>query len=363
MKNYFYIADFSLPNKSAYSIHVLKICDAFNELNRKKITLLIPHIQRNYNFKKIQVDYLLKFSPVIKAFYLKKIKLNFIKRIFFALKIYFFLKNKKKKFIISRSIVTSLILAGLNIKNILEIHTQLTGITKIFFRFSKINFINKNLKFIFINERLRRMCNIEKKKSIILYDAVDHRDFKPTKKIKNKKTCFYSGSFAKGKGVEIISKVAKILPEYKFHLYGNIDTLNKSKILKQKNIIFKGFLTYSKLVKVIKNYKVLLMPYQKKVGVLIEGINVAKYFSPLKMFDYMASGKIIIASELEVYQKFLINKKNSLIIKDNSLTWAKKIKECFKSDKYDQLGTEARKDSKNYSWIKRVIKIKEFDEK
>ena len=29
-KKIFYIADFSIPNKSAYTVHVLKICD--NEL-------------------------------------------------------------------------------------------------------------------------------------------------------------------------------------------------------------------------------------------------------------------------------------------------------------------------------------------
>ena len=33
------------------------------------------------------------------------------------------------------------------------------------------------------------------------------------------------------------------------------------------------------------------MPYQKKIGVLIRNTNVEDYFSPLKMFDYMASGK------------------------------------------------------------------------
>ena len=32
------------------------------------------------------------------------------------------------------------------------------------------------------------------------------------------------------------------------------------------------------------------MPYKKNVGVLIKDINVAKYFSPLKMYDYLASG-------------------------------------------------------------------------
>ena len=182
MENSFYIADFSLPNKSAYSVHVLKICDAFNELNKEKITLLIPHVQNNYNFKKIQNDYLLKFSPLIKFFFLKKQKLNFLKRIFLAFKIYFFLKNRKKNLIISRSIITSLILAGLNIKNILEIHTELTGVTKFFFKIIKLNFIKKNLKFIFISETLRKIYKIKKKQSVILFDSVDYRDFKPSKK-------------------------------------------------------------------------------------------------------------------------------------------------------------------------------------
>ena len=30
-KKIFYISDFSLPNMSAYTIHVLKMCDAFSE--------------------------------------------------------------------------------------------------------------------------------------------------------------------------------------------------------------------------------------------------------------------------------------------------------------------------------------------
>ena len=71
-KNVFYIADFSLPNKSAYSLHVLKICDAFNEINKFKIKLLIPHIKKNYSIKKIKNDFLLKKKPEIKYFYKKK---------------------------------------------------------------------------------------------------------------------------------------------------------------------------------------------------------------------------------------------------------------------------------------------------
>ena len=50
------------------------------------------------------------------------------------------------------------------------------------------------------------------------------------------------------------------------------------------------------------------MPYQKKISVLIKNSNVESYFSPLKMFDYMAAGKIIIASDLKVYSTFLKTK-------------------------------------------------------
>ena len=71
-KNVFYIADFSLPNKSAYSLHVLKICDAFNEINKNKINLLLPHIHKNYSDKKIKNDFLLKKNQKLSILIIKK---------------------------------------------------------------------------------------------------------------------------------------------------------------------------------------------------------------------------------------------------------------------------------------------------
>ena len=66
-KSIFYISDFSLPNMSAYALHVLKMCDAFSEKNYQ-VNLLIPNIKKDYNFKKIKRDYLLKFSFKIHSF-------------------------------------------------------------------------------------------------------------------------------------------------------------------------------------------------------------------------------------------------------------------------------------------------------
>lgn len=359
-KNVFYIADFSLPNKSAYSLHVLKICDAFNEINKFKIKLLIPHIKKNYSIKKIKNDFLLKKKPEIKYFYNKKKQLNFFSRVLFSFKILIFVKKIEPEIIISRSIVPSIILALFNIKNTLEIHSELSGFTKIFFSITKLNYVKKNIKFIFINEYLRKKFYVNKNRSIILYDAVDYRDFRPSNRKTYKDCCFYSGSFAKGKALEIIIKVAKKLPDIKFHLYGNPDTIYKKKVEELNNVFFKGYVNYSKLVILINNYKVLLMPYKKNVGVLIKDLNVAKYFSPLKMFDYLASGKTIIASDLPVYRDILKNNINAIILKDDVKMWSKMISRALKSKNYDNLGKNARKISKNYSWKSRITKIINF---
>ena len=359
-KNVFYIADFSLPNKSAYSLHVLKICDAFNEINKNKINLLLPHIHKNYSDKKIKNDFLLKKKPKIKYFNNKKKRLNFFSRIAFYFKILLYIKKNDHRIIISRSIIPSILLALFNVKNILEIHTELSGFTKIFFSIIKINFIGKNLKFIFINEYLRKKFKIKKEKSIILYDAVDYRDFKPSNRKTFKNCCFYSGSFAKGKALEIIFKVAKKLPKIDFHLYGNQETIYNKKIKKLKNVFFRGYLNYSKLVLAINNYKVLLMPYKKNVGVLIKDLNVAKYFSPLKMYEYLASGKIIIASDLPVYRYILKNNINSIILKEDINMWSRMITKALKTKQYNHLGIAGRKISKNYSWKSRIIKIINF---
>ena len=51
----FYVAEFSLPNMSAYSLHVLKMCDALSELGYD-LTLILNSCNERYNFSKIKID-------------------------------------------------------------------------------------------------------------------------------------------------------------------------------------------------------------------------------------------------------------------------------------------------------------------
>ena len=364
-KSLVYIADFSLPNMSAYALHVLKMCDAFSEL-RYSVKLILPYKKNTYNYSKIKKNFLLKKKfEIISIFYKKKF-LFFLTRIFFTYKIFFYLRKENINKVYSRSIVPAVILSFFKYDVILEIHTEMSGFTKFFFKVINLKFLRDNLKIVVINKKLIDLLSINNKNCLILDDAVDPRDFKKSKKNRTlKNTCFYSGSFVEGKGIETIQKLAHALPQFDFHLYGNIKTYNNYITEKfPKNMVFKGFISYNKLTKKIKNYKILLMPYQKKIGVLIKNTKVEKYFSPLKMFDYMASGKIIIASDLKVYKHILKNKINSILIDPDKISlWIKSIKNVSKSKNLNYLGNNAMKDALNHSWILRVKKIQKFYEK
>ena len=52
-----YISETSLTNKSAQSLHVLKMCDAFCKKN--DVQLIIPYANNNLSLKKIKKNFLL----------------------------------------------------------------------------------------------------------------------------------------------------------------------------------------------------------------------------------------------------------------------------------------------------------------
>ena len=63
---------------------------------------------------------------------------------------------------------------------------------------------------------------------------------KKEKKNKVNYSCVYTGSFYKGKGLEFILKLSKLLPKVNFYFYGDISTLDKKNLLyNQKNVYFK----------------------------------------------------------------------------------------------------------------------------
>jgi len=350
----YYVAELILPSKSAYSIHVLKMCEAFSKLGFNINLLIINHKNKNQIFKSYNIKNKFQISSILN----KSIKLNFVSRIIFSLKI--LLDNSDKNSIfISRSIVFALIASLFKKKVIIELHHEITGFSKIFYFLLKNLELINNLNYIFLNKSLNKIYKIDFKKSIILDDAVKIEDFKLKKSIKYKKTCVYIGSFFEGKGIEQILRLALLNKNINFHLYGDKQFLKISK--KIKNVKIFNFINYNKIPETLSKYEIALMPYQKRVKGR-SSIWLEKYMSPLKMFDYLAARMIIIASNLEVYKHILKNNYNAVLVKVNDdKLWSQKIQKLFKHNgKKNRLINNAYKTAEKYTWEKRCKKIINF---
>ena len=87
-------------------------------------------------------------------------------------------------------------------------------------------------------------------------------------------------------------------------------------------------------------------------------LGFSNFTSPLKLFEYMASGMPIVVSNSEIFREIL-SQKNSLFFKENdSKDLAQKIKYLSENQKIAQkIGRNAFFDSKKYTYQKRAEKI------
>jgi len=307
-----------IDNLLMFMDEALLICAKFNKNVKAK------------NYKNYFNLHTKKKIKVISIF--KNLNLNSsINRLIYGFKVALKLKDENN-LIISRSLIASLFLTIFKVKHFLEIHQELKGLTKFLFLNLKFIYSKQIIKVIFISKGLSKFYKLNNGKYIILHDACDLRDFKLKHRLKkNIKNIYYLGSFYKGRGIEIIKRLAQLTPEFNYYLYG----LRDEDIKSFKNFKVFSLVSYKQTIKLIKNADLLLMPYQSKVSINSLNFNddISKFISPLKMFEYLATGIPLISSDLEVLREKLVNRKNSILIKNYAtpLSWKKAILELSKN--------------------------------
>lgn len=354
-----YVAETSLTNKSAYTQHVVKMCDAFCQLNHDLI-LYLPKVGENFVFEILKKKFLLMAEKEFKIKSLIDKKLtNFFFKLFFLRKVLKNVKSDKPDLIITRSSLSSILFSIFGIKHILEIHSEFQSLTKflmINLKFIESNYIKKK---ILISESLNKIFKFKKIEYIVLHDGVDVKNFKVSKERNQIKKVCYTGGFYKGRGIELIIELAKNFKDLKFELYGQTDhKLN----IQLDNIKIFDYVDYCDVPNILSSSDILLMPYANQVFVRSKSLNTADYCSPLKMFDYLASGKIIISSKLSGICEVLKHNKNSIIVEEYKYElWKKEISKILRKE-YDipRIKKNAIETANDFTWIKRastIIKI------
>jgi glycosyltransferase involved in cell wall biosynthesis len=174
------------------------------------------------------------------------------------------------------------------------------------------------------------------------------------------KLILYSGGLYKFKGVDLILEVAKKLPDYQFVLAGagchfeEYQNMVKSRNL--KNVELLGYVPHSQLVGVLQAADILIHPH-------LSG-KASTFTSPLKFFEYMASGVPVATSEILPLKEFK-NKKLAInwCKPDCVSSFAQCIEQTLKKYPRKEKGyIQNIQFAKQFTWEKRIEKILSFVE-
>lgn len=177
-------------------------------------------------------------------------------------------------------------------------------------------------------------------------------------------TAGYTGHLYPGRGRELILEMAARLPETAFLLVGGgtddaARLRDEVKSRNLENVIVMEFVPNAELPLYQAACDVLLLPYQRHVAASSGG-DIARYLSPLKLFEYLACGRAILASDLPVLGEVL-NASNAVILAGEDIrAWAEALTALQDHPERRQaLGDQARRDAAAYTWERRAARILE----
>ena len=364
------ISNSAAPSKNASSLQVSKLCEAFSYLNHK-VTLILPNTGNgedyfsfyniNNKFKIIRLKSFNKFPRGIKYY------------LFSLIAIFRGLLLSTNLFV-TRNYFVAFVLSILKQKIILEIHDTLEiegRVVKILQK--KLNFLNNNkiIKIVVTTKTLKKHFinnwGVKNNKIQVLHNGTSLKsNFKINHN--NKIKIGYFGSIYKSRGIEMILKLSKLDKKNDYFIYGG----SKEEVKRIKsynfgeNLFVNNYIAYKQIPKKLKNIDVCILPYTRKITVSGDVGDISKYTSPLKIFDYMTNGKLIICSDLPVLREVLKNNFNSILVKNfnNLNTWLKIINNVSKNfQSYNQIRYNAFIFAKKENMLWRAKKIlgKEFN--
>jgi glycosyltransferase involved in cell wall biosynthesis len=170
----------------------------------------------------------------------------------------------------------------------------------------------------------------------------------------------YAGHLYPGKGMELIAELARLRPEWDFLVIGGRpDDVARWRVstAQLSNIEFTGLIPHPDVAKRLAPADVVLAPYAETVIVSDGRTDVAKWMSPLKLFEYMAMAKPMVVSDLPVIREVLHDGVNArLAAAGDASDWERVIDELLNDlPAAAEMGRRARDElERNYSWKRRA---------
>jgi glycosyltransferase involved in cell wall biosynthesis len=174
-------------------------------------------------------------------------------------------------------------------------------------------------------------------------------------------TVGFTGHFYKGRGIELLLEIALALPDIHFLWVGGKEEhiqpwREELKARQIHNVTLVGFIPNQELPLYQAACDILVMPYDKKISGSSGG-DISQVINPMKMFDYMASGRAIVASDIPVFHEILSEQTAVFCPPEDSQGWSAAIRRLADDqDERERLANNAKARSAQYSWTTRAAK-------
>ncbi|WP_414622879.1 glycosyltransferase [Calothrix sp. CCY 0018] len=233
---------------------------------------------------------------------------------------------------------------------------------------------NKNLiGVVTLSPRLAEnyiQLGLDHNKVLVTHSAVELKNFLPYQEKdiarqklslpQDAKIVLYSGHLYEYKGISTIIETACLMPECQFVLVGGwIDDVNRVKAACQEkelhNVHIVGHVAQSELTSYLYAADILLVPTSKSW-------NLAEVTSPLKLFEYMAVRRPIVASALSNITTVLRDQENALLAEpDKPLSFKEAIIKLLDNPSMaNSLAECAFQEVQKFTWDSRTDSILDF---
>lgn len=358
-----YINNIRLPTEKAHGIQIMKMCEAFAG-NGISVSLVVPSRKNNikenaFSYYGVRNIFSLKYVSVFDAVsFFRSLRFGF-----YVQAISFIWALRKENIssdtvIITRNLEVAWMCGRKGYKVFYDAHNFPLRRVWLFKK------ILKNISGVVANSRgtADAFHNAGFKNILVAPNAVDLAEF-DNAKLKTReehglpagRVVMYVGHLYKWKGVDVIIETAKNSKSKNiiFVFVGGTDgdlERYRAKTKNLENVILLGRRSHQEIPALVKSANTLLLP----------NIPTTKeselYTSPIKMFEYMASGAPIVASDLPSIREVL-NDKNSIMVKAGDPNDLLRGIEMAFNDEGLARATRAKEDVKEYTWEKRAKKI------
>ncbi len=367
MKKIIYIANIRLPTEKAHGIQIIKTCEAL-AMEGVEILLAVTSratpiadspfeyysVKKNFNIRRLPCFDTVRFGRIG---FLVQTATFLISCIFFAF--------QKKELFYTRDESVAWCLGFLGKQCVWEAHR---GDLNIFVR----SIIRRDMKIVAITEHLKEFYiayGARAENVFVAPDGVDIEEFsiavsqaEARKKLGlslGVKIILYTGHLYAWKGVDTLALSAKRLPQgVEVIIVGG--TEKDIKNFKEKygdisNIRVLGIKPHSDIPLYLKSADVLVLPNSAKDDIS------RLYTSPLKLFEYMASGVPIVASDIPSLREVLNNNNAVFFIPDNVESLADATQDLLgDTEKQTRLSRRGLSDMMQYSWNVRAKHLISF---